>query len=184
MPKKFEIISSEIVYQDKYRTFKKLNILRNGQPGVYTYMTGNNFVMVVPLSPTRRTLLLRQFRFPINQEQWELCAGTMDPGETPMQTATRELFEETGLKASRVTQIGHGLRNAGISDARVTFFVADVTDADLDAVKVPDDMDEITDLRVLPLAEVDAMVDRGELVCGGSFMALYHLHRYLKKQHG
>ena len=46
-------------------------------------------------------ILLRQFRFAIGEHLCEAPAGTMDPGETPLATAQRELIEETGLLGDR-----------------------------------------------------------------------------------
>lgn len=186
MSKKFEIVSREILYQDQYRTFKKLNIARDGVPGVYTYLADRHFVGIIALSETHRTPILRQYRFPIDQEKWEICCGTIDGDEAPEITAIRKLQEETGLKVNNVIRLGQGYSNAGMSDARVTFFLAHVTDAELDQLKTPENMDEILELKVVSLDELDKMAERGELVCGATFMALYHVHRYLreKAKHG
>src|SRR3981081_3847617 len=53
-------------------------------------------VVVLPVLPGGRILLIRQYRHATRQYLWELVAGRMDPGETPRAAAARELIEETG----------------------------------------------------------------------------------------
>ncbi len=180
MPRQFRILSEEIVYQDQYRTFKKLAIARDGVPGTYTYLSGKKVVVVVPLSPTGRTPIIQQFRFPLNKAKWELCAGTLDPGETWEVAAKRELQEEMGIAAKDLIQIGRGYLSSGDSDTEIYFYLTHVSDADLNGLKAPEKMDEILDLKIVTLDDLDDMSARGDLECGLAFMALYHLHRYLK----
>ena len=54
----------------------------------------------MPVDEKNRILLVRQYRLPARQYLWELPAGRVDPGETVLQAARRELAEETGYKAS------------------------------------------------------------------------------------
>lgn len=179
--KKFAVVSDEIIYQDQYRTFKKLNITRDGVPGIYTCTVGKKVVIVVPLSPTGRTVMLRQYRFTIGHDKWELCAGTLDPGEDTLTAAKRELWEETGLKVDELIELGGGYLSSGDSDTFATIFLAPTTDAALDQLKTPENMDEILELKTISLDEMDGMAARGELTCGLAFSALYHLHRYLRQ---
>lgn len=56
-------------------------------------------VAIVPLLPDGRVILIRQYRYAVGRELWELPAGLIDPGETPRQAAVRELREETGYRS-------------------------------------------------------------------------------------
>ena len=56
---------------------------------------GGSAVMM-PVDEKNRVLLVRQYRLPARRNLWELPAGRLDPGEKPLQTAKRELIEETG----------------------------------------------------------------------------------------
>src|ERR1700734_4311333 len=61
---------------------------------------GGSAVMM-PGDKKNRILLVRQYRLPAQQYLWELPAGRLDPGETPLQAAKRELAEETGYSAKK-----------------------------------------------------------------------------------
>src|SRR5262249_35075050 len=55
--------------------------------------------VMLAVDPQQRILLVKQFRLPAEQELWELPAGRVDPGESSLEAAKRELSEETGYSA-------------------------------------------------------------------------------------
>ena len=59
-------------------------------------------VVVLPVLDDGRVVLIRNERFAIGKELWELCAGTLEDGENPAVAAGRELIEETGYRAARL----------------------------------------------------------------------------------
>jgi ADP-ribose pyrophosphatase len=71
-----------------------------------------------------RVLLIRQYRLPPRKQLWELPAGRIDPGETPLQTAKRELQEETGYQASNWTNLCRFWTAPGFCSERISVFVA------------------------------------------------------------
>lgn len=74
--------------------------LPNGQESVREYTVHPGAVMVVPILDDGRYVMERQFRYPMHQVFLEFPAGKIDPGEDPVNTAHRELLEETGYVAS------------------------------------------------------------------------------------
>jgi ADP-ribose pyrophosphatase len=71
-----------------------------------------------------RILLVRQYRLPARDYLWELPAGRVDQGETPLAAAKRELREETGYKARRWNRLISFLASPGYVSERMTIFVA------------------------------------------------------------
>ena len=63
----------------------------------------NGSAVMMAVDEKKRILLVRQFRLPARQYLWELPAGRLDEGETPLQAAKRELIEETGYQARNGT---------------------------------------------------------------------------------
>src|SRR4029077_19135676 len=73
----------------------------------------------------RRILLVKQFRLPARREMWELPAGRLNPGETPLQAARRELTEETGYRAKRWKRLLAFYPTPGYCSERMTVFLAE-----------------------------------------------------------
>lgn len=80
--------------------------------------------VMMPVDDKRRILLVRQYRLPADGYLWELPAGRLDPGEKPLQTAKRELSEETGYKARTWTKLASFWVSPGYVQERMTIFLA------------------------------------------------------------
>jgi ADP-ribose pyrophosphatase len=72
-----------------------------------------------------RVLLVRQYRLPADKHLWELPAGRLDPGETPLRAAKRELKEETGYRARRWTKLTRFFASPGFLQEQMTIFLAE-----------------------------------------------------------
>jgi ADP-ribose diphosphatase len=100
--KKPQVFSSQIVYEGKVFGIRRDELLEpTGVRTTREMITHPGSVVVLPVLPDRRILLIRQYRYAARQFLWELVAGRIDPGETPHQAAARELIEETGYRAKR-----------------------------------------------------------------------------------
>lgn len=73
----------------------------------------------------RRVLLIRQYRLPAREELLELPAGRCDDNETPLETAQRELAEETGYRAASWTPLTDFYSAPGFSTERMYAFLAE-----------------------------------------------------------
>src|SRR3990172_8332587 len=60
-------------------------------------------VVILPILDARRVVMIRNFRYTVEEELWELPAGTTEPNEASIETARRELEEETGYRAETLT---------------------------------------------------------------------------------
>jgi len=84
---------------------------------------GGSAVMM-PVDDRGRILLVRQYRLPARQYLWELPAGRVDEGETPLQAAKRELVEETGYRAKHWKKIVEFYPSPGFLAEKMTIFLA------------------------------------------------------------
>src|ERR1700738_1222321 len=97
-----KILRSEIVYKGRVFGVRRYEVLEpGGVRSVREVITHPGSVVVLPVLPDGRILLIRQYRHATRQYLWELVAGRMDSGESVRQAAARELIEETGYRAQR-----------------------------------------------------------------------------------
>ena len=77
-----------------------------------------DWINVIPLTPDNEVLLLRQFRFGVDDFTLEIPGGICDPGEPPLEAAGRELREETGHAAGEIVELGWVHPNPAIQNNR------------------------------------------------------------------
>jgi ADP-ribose pyrophosphatase len=81
-------------------------------------------VVILANCGNSRWYLIRQYRFAINSYILEAPAGTMEPGESPGETARRELIEETGFEAETLIERGFIYTTPGFTDEKIYLFEA------------------------------------------------------------
>ncbi len=136
--------------------------------------------VMVPVLPDESILLVRQYRYPIGGELWELPAGTLEsreeggrvvPSETPEACAARELAEETGYEATRLEKIAEWHAMPGGNDQRVHLFVAS------GLVRREQRLDEgevIEEVRAFTASELTSMIACGEIRDAKTLAGLLH----------
>jgi ADP-ribose pyrophosphatase len=81
-------------------------------------------VVVLPLLPDDKVLLIKTYRYAVGESLYELPAGTLEKGEEPINCAGRELIEETGYVARRLKPLGSFFTSPGILSERMYAFAA------------------------------------------------------------
>jgi len=110
----------------------------------------------------KRILLVRQYRLPAGKQLWELPAGSVDPGEKALQTARRELAEETGYRARTWRKLSSFYPSPGFVAERMTIFLA----TDLTAGEATPMDDERIEARWFTADEVGKMIRAGKIEDG------------------
>ena len=80
--------------------------------------------VMIPVDEKERILLVHQFRLPAERKLWEIPAGCLDPGETPLKAAKRELEEETGVKAKKWVKLASFYASPGYVAEKMNLFLA------------------------------------------------------------
>jgi len=115
--------------------------------------------VMMPVDEKDRVLLVKQFRLPAERELWELPAGRLDPGESPLEAAKRELREETGLTAKTWVKLGSFWPSPGYVDEKMNLFLAlDLTQGE----QQPMD-DERIETRWFPKKELGELIRHGKI---------------------
>ena len=81
-------------------------------------------VAALPVLDDGRVLLVRQYRYPVDEAVWELPAGRLDPGESPEEGARREVEEEVGLRGGTFEKLAEFFTTPGFCDERMHLFRA------------------------------------------------------------
>jgi 8-oxo-dGTP pyrophosphatase MutT (NUDIX family) len=108
MAHRWTLLDTEIVCTDPWGTvFRKTYSLGSGVPD-QTHITVQKpeFAVIAALDDASNLLLVRQYRHGTDRAYWALPGGFVDPGETPVEAAQRELIEETGYAANYASYIG------------------------------------------------------------------------------
>jgi ADP-ribose pyrophosphatase len=128
---------------------------------------------VVPLLADGRVLLLRQYRHAVRQTLWEVPAGKLDAGEALEACALRELKEETGYVAGRLTSLGTICVTPGYSDELIHLYLAQDLTPGAQALAA----NESIVCSALPLSEAVAMAETGEVSDAKTAIALLRARR-------
>ena len=142
-----------------------------GQRGDYVSVRAPDWVVVVAVYRDR-FVLVRQWRHGASRLTTEFPAGVAEPGETPEQAAARELREETGFTAGKVTLLGSCCANPALFNNQTHIFLAeDLTPTG----KLDLDEDELLDPLLVPVDEVIAAFGTGDYVHAymGTALAFY-----------
>jgi ADP-ribose pyrophosphatase len=118
-------------------------------------------VVLIPMPDPGHVILVRQYRYPVDQWLWELPAGSLDPGEEPEAAAARECHEEIGKVPRQSVLVGRFLPTPGYCDEEMLVFRLDGLDEPPGEAAM--DEDEIIEPRTFPVDEARAMVERGEI---------------------
>lgn len=123
-------------------------------------------VVILPLLDDQRVVMIRNERFAVGQELWELPAGTLEPQELPEKTAYRELIEETGYQAGRIEPLMNFFTSPGFCNELMYAFLA----ADLKQVGQALEENEKIQVEILGWKEILAMIKKGT-ICDGKTIA-------------
>ncbi len=132
-----------------------------GGSGIYGVVHYKNLAVgIIPVDEENHTWLVGQYRYTSDTYEWEIPEGGCPVGTDLLETAQRELREETGLIANHYEMILNDLvLSNSVTDERAFIYVArGLTQGESEQ----EDTEKIT-VRRLPLEEVFAMVDRGEI---------------------
>lgn len=134
-------------------------LLENGKQATREIIHHNGASAIIAFDENDRLLMVKQYRYAVGQEMLELPAGKIDPGETPEQCAARELVEETGYRAGKLTELGVVYPIAAYSSEGQYLFYAE----DLVPDKQKLDEDEFLSVEHVDFATALDMVMNGEI---------------------
>ena len=142
--------------------------LPDGGTAIREYIVHPGAVLIVPVLPDGMLVVERQHRYPLNRVFVEFPAGKIDPGETPLATAQRELREEAGYAASAWSRLGLIHPVVSYSTEAIELYVAE----GLTHVGRALDDGEFLDVVAMSTGNLLAALDRGEITDAKTVAAL------------
>jgi len=162
------VLSSEVVYQGPlFRVQHDRIVEPGGRANERDVIRHNGSVVILALNTSKNKrdpwiVMERQYRHAANQYLWELPAGKLDPGETPLEGAQRELAEETGYRAKKWRPLVEYYASPGFLGESMKVFVAER----LEAGDARPEEDEEIELRLVKLSELLKMIEKGAILDG------------------
>ncbi len=152
----WQILDSELKYENNWIRVVHQNVVNpSGGAGIYGTVNFKNIAVgVVPVDAEGNTWLVGQYRFPLNEYSWEIPEGGCPDGEEILETAKRELKEETGLIAQTWSVISKlHTSNSVCNEVAYIFLAENLTQSE----SQPEETEQLQ-IKKMPLAEALSMV--------------------------
>ncbi|MFA4815207.1 MAG: NUDIX hydrolase [Candidatus Gracilibacteria bacterium] len=169
-------LSSELLHERPYVKFYKDMVKIREVIKDYSYMKVDDSVGIVALNEKGEVALVGQWRYPVKQYHWEIPAGMAEEGETPLESAKRELQEEAGVSAEEWTLLGSYQMDASKMDQQNCLFLARKLTVGQNAPM----KDEKLTTVWLPLKEAIELSEKGDLRDGFTTIGLLRAQAYLQ----
>ena len=176
VPGRLKILKSKTIYAGRIVDVKLERIVEPGGVAAereVVYHPGS--VVVVPRLADGRVILVRQYRYAARQELWELVAGGLEPGESPLQAACRELQEEAGFRAHHCKLLLDFYPSPGVLSERMFLVEA----SGLAPTPTRPDADERIEVGTFTLTQVQNMLRQKKLHDGKTLVGLLWMLRNL-----
>lgn len=165
----YELLDRKIIYSGRVFDVASRTVrLPDGRAQAYDIVEHNGAVTILPLDADGSIVFIRQYRVGAESQLLELPAGVLHDGEDPALGAAREIREETGFSADRLTRLGGFYMAPGYSTEYMHVFLATGLQPD----PLPQDDDEFLQSERIPAAQALGMARRGEIHDGKTLVAL------------
>ena len=174
----FELLKSEVLMKGRAFSIRRDTLKTPDEHETkFEIIEHGGSVVIIPVDAKGNILLVRQYRHAAGQELLELPAGTLDDDEAPEVCAAREIREETGMAAGKLTKLGDFYLAPGYSTEFMHVYLA----TDLSFNPLEADADEFLSVEAVPVAEAIQRAERGEIPDAKSLAALFLAKSSLKK---
>lgn len=166
--------NAEVLYKGK-----RVDLLSVEQGNTHREIVNHpGAVVILPLLDSERVILIRNERFVVQQTLWELPAGTLEKGEEPLECASRELIEETGYSAAKMTHLFNFFSTPGFCNELLFAYLAE----DLHFVGQNLDESEKIDVEVVLLDRALEMIQQGIICDAKTICLLLYFARYRRHE--
>jgi len=163
----------KVVFEGRVVNFRVDEVvLPNGKHATREYMDHPGAVAVIPFIDKDTIVLVKQYRHPVGLVTLEVPAGKLDKGEKPLASVKRELEEETGYRAGKITKLNSFWPTPAFANEVIHIYTA----TDLKPTKKNPDEDEFIDTVNVKFTEVLKMVKNGKIQDSKTVIAILLWH--------
>jgi len=167
-------LSTTPIYRNRWLSLREdLVELPDGQTTIYGVVSCGECVGVLPFVDRDTVVLVRQYRYVSQRATWEMPTGGVHAGESLEAAAQRELAEETGYRAGRLTHVSTYHTSKSVVDETAYLFLGE----ELVSAPVSPDETEFITVRLFPFETALEMVVSGEIVDSMTIIAVLHACR-------
>ena len=176
MDKTEKTLTSQPIFSGRVIHVKLDRVLcPNGRESSREIVEHRGGVAVVAVTEQNEIFLVKQYRYALGREMWEIPAGKLEEGEEPFSAIKRELEEEVGAVAASWQDLGHIIPTCGYCSEKIHLFLA----RNLTFTQTNPDEDEFLDIVKLPLSQVKEMCQNGEINDAKTICALARAEAWL-----
>jgi ADP-ribose pyrophosphatase len=177
--RKAKILNSEVIFEGKSFGVRRDELIEpTGVQTIRDVVTHPGSVVVLPVLPDGKIVLVRQYRHATGQYLWELVAGRMERGENPQEGAARELIEETGYRAKKLTVFLELFPTPGFLQERMYVLVAE----GLTSGEARPEEDEKLIAATYTKKQLEEMIRTGKMRDAKSVAGLLFYFRFLERK--
>ena len=169
-------ISSEEIYNGHIIHVYKDDVSLDGKKAIREVVRHQGAAAILAIDEHGEAFFVEQFRYPVSMPLFEVPAGKIDPGETPLECAKRELSEECGVAAKKWTELGPMFSSPGFCDEAIYLFIAE----ELSETALNPDEDEFLDVIKMPVKEAFDRLVKGEIPDAKTQILILRGMEYLK----
>jgi ADP-ribose pyrophosphatase len=171
--------SQELLLQARrFQVVRMSRSLPNGTMHAHDVVLHPGAVILLPMVSASQVCLIRNFRVAVGETLIELPAGTIDNREDPLETARRELAEETGYRAAKLEKLCEFFMSPGILNERMHVFLA----TDLISGAMALESGEEIQTEVVEWDNALAMIDAGQIRDAKTLAALMYYDRIRRRK--
>lgn len=171
-----KVLSSKVLFRGRVFGVRRDQVIEpGGIRAVRELVTHPGSVVVLPVFPDGRILVIRQFRYVTGCYLWELVAGHKEPDESFAAGARRELQEEAGYSARRVTKMLEIFPSPGLLTERMVIYLAQGL---IKGKPRPEDDEKIA-ARLITLKEAEQWIKRAKIRDAKSVAGILYYLRFI-----
>lgn len=177
MTGQYKLNTSKLAYDGKFLKVREDNVsLGNGHTFQYELIEHPGGAAILPVDSEGMCYLVRQYRYPVDQDVLEIPAGRLEnDGTSPQENAVRECVEEVGFHPRQVIDLGLIYPSPGVVQEKIYLYLG----RDLEKRGATPDPGEILETVSIPYKSLQAMVKTGEITDAKTALAVIRAEEYL-----